>query len=354
MKISRLIASGILGGGVSLPAPAEFSDAFARADGAIGNDWTGATWTIATNKAINTPTLGDEALTNGDMETWTSATNAGTWTEYGDGGNTINQEGTDKHGGSYSARIDYANGGANCWMMQAVAGAKKYYHAEYWDKTPSGKTSRFTCDATNSDDPNMTFTGTGSWAGRKRTIRTTAANQNLRLNRLSTFANGTSLYFDDVTAKILTDAQLPATRPVYATADYLLEVTIAAMEVGTMAGIVFALDNPSNPQNYVLVYHNGQTLWVKKVVSGGDFATVGSKVQAFSANDKITVAKLGTSVKVLLNDVAIAATFTISDATIKDNLYAGIWSTYSGNQFDNWSETVKAEGGDSSFLTPFF
>lgn len=346
---------GVRGAG-GLPAPLEFSDDFARADGAIGNDWAGATWAIASAKAVNTPTLGAEGLADGGMENWINPNNLTSWTEAADGaaGNSVNQEATEIHGGTYSAKLLYGNGGSHCYIQQALAGQKVFYHVDYWEKAPATKGVKVVVDTTNSDDPNMYFTGTGSWVNRKRTIRTLAANTALRANKHTTFANGTSIYYDDMSAKPLTTAHLFATRPVYPTADYVLEVTIAAMEIGTMAGIVFGLDNPANPQNYVLIYHNGQTLWVKKVVSGGDFATVGSKVQTFSANDKITIAKQGTSVRVFLNDVAIAATFTISDATIKDNLYAGILGSYSGNQFDNWSETVKAVGGSDSFLAPFF
>lgn len=339
---------GMMGGGGA--AYTSFLDSFG---GALTGNWNGATWSVADGKVLNTPSLGTEALTDGGAENWTTSTNLTSWSEYGDGGNSVNQEETDKHGGNYSAKLSFVAGAANCYISQSLAGQKKYYHVDYWEKVPSGKQTRYTIDAKNSDDPNMSFAGTGDWVNRRRTVRTTNANTVLRYNKYNSFANGTAAYFDDASAKILTDSQLALTRPIYATADYLIEATISAMEIGTMAGMVICVDNPANPQNYVVIYHNGQTLWAKKVLSGGDYATIGSKVQTFAAGDRIKVAKLGDQLKVYLNDVAISTAITL-DAALKDNLYAGVWSTYSGNLIDSWSEQVKRVGGSDSFLTPFF
>jgi lysophospholipase L1-like esterase len=338
-----------------LPAPLQFSDAFTRDNGAVGNGWVGALATIASNKMLNSPAIGvDEWFADGGVENWSDPTHLVSWSEYGDGGNTVDREGTDKVQGNYSAKLTWANGGANCYISCATDLYKRYHHVVFQEKVPIGKGSRLTTDAAGSDDPNMKFIGTGDWVSRVRTIRTTAVNSVMRYNKEGNPDNGTAFFFDAGSARLLTDAELFVTRPAYPTADYVVELTIASLERGTMAGIIIGLDNPSNPQNYVNIFHNGQTLWVKKVVNGGDFSTVGSKVQDFAANDKITIAKQGTSVKVLLNDVAIASTFTISDATIKDNLYVGIIGTYAGNTFSAWSEQVKVVGGDASFLTPFF
>src|SRR3990172_12785463 len=59
-------------------------DTFSRADGVLGNTeatgpsseecqiltWAGSTFLISSNKAVNSPSLTDELLTDGGMENW--------------------------------------------------------------------------------------------------------------------------------------------------------------------------------------------------------------------------------------------------------------------------------------------
>lgn len=67
----------LLGNQGSGPAP--FSDDFNRADGALGNGWTGATWAISGNKAVNTPTLGANVVVNGTFDADTDWTKGVDW-----------------------------------------------------------------------------------------------------------------------------------------------------------------------------------------------------------------------------------------------------------------------------------
>src|SRR4051812_25107828 len=78
-----MIGIGIHGLGLAQTGAAllPLADDFARPDSStIGNGWTGATWSISSNKAINTPTLGSELFLTGDFSAdvnWTKGTN---WT----------------------------------------------------------------------------------------------------------------------------------------------------------------------------------------------------------------------------------------------------------------------------------
>jgi len=52
------------------------------------------------------PPLEADKLTNGNMESWASATNLNSWTETIVGSSTVNREATKIHGGTYSCRLD--------------------------------------------------------------------------------------------------------------------------------------------------------------------------------------------------------------------------------------------------------
>jgi len=56
----------LMGGGFRVPYTIDFT---ALPDGALPSGLTGATWAISSGAAINTPTLGDEIILDGDIET---------------------------------------------------------------------------------------------------------------------------------------------------------------------------------------------------------------------------------------------------------------------------------------------
>jgi len=336
-----------MGGGGNAASYTEFADSFARSDGAVGNNWTGATWTIATEKLVNTPNLGAEDLADGGLESWVDANNLTDWTEYSPTAATYNQDASDKHGGDYSLRIDVNSGFA--FIEQALAPASTWMYAQWFAKCPANQAQYAFINNALPVAPNLQ--GTAAWQEYFSTLRTGAVYKSVRFSRVTSAAY--SLYFDDLSVKPLTAAELFLTRPVYATADYLLELTLTAHERGTLQGIAFAIDNPANPQNYGLMTHNGAEIRVWKVVNNV-ISSVGSKTQVFAANDKFTLAKLGNQVRAYCNDVAIADAYTIDDATVKDNLYAGIFSVHSNNLPDTWSEQVRTVGGGDAFLMPFF
>ncbi|MFA6270931.1 MAG: hypothetical protein WC657_07035 [Candidatus Paceibacterota bacterium] len=79
----------------------------------LGPKWNAIAW----------PTVPSYALANGNMETWTSGTDASSWTEaLGAGGGAVAQEGTTKYAGTYAAKITGGSSGAGTTttMTQSV------------------------------------------------------------------------------------------------------------------------------------------------------------------------------------------------------------------------------------------
>lgn len=351
-----LLASG--GGGAAAPAPIEFTDDFARADGAVGNDWTGAAWAIAGGKVgLSSPTLSDELLTNGNMETWLSATNLDWWMEGIAGTSTVNQDGDDKHGGSYSCRMDVDGSGSNAYLYKALAvGAdNKWLLLDFWTKSVGTKYIWPFIDSMYAVVPTDDLLKPGAeWTHYYVNIRAGVALRQLRLFKGNQASE--SAWWDDISTKTLTEAEMMLTRPEYPTADYVIEVDITDHTIGTLGGVVFGLDDPTNPLNYAVLWFSGKTgiIYLRKSVAGVMSAVVNSDKNSFAVGSTIRIAKLDAAVRVYVDDVVKIDTQTLTDAAIIAGKYAGIFSGYTGNLFDNWTESVRAVGGSTDFLTPYF
>jgi len=84
-------------------------------------------------------------VTNGDMETWLSATNLDGWTETIAGTSTVNQESTDPHAGTYCARLDVDSSNSDVSISQAeTLTLGRRYALSFWYKTEAGKTGKLT------------------------------------------------------------------------------------------------------------------------------------------------------------------------------------------------------------------
>ncbi|RPJ29462.1 MAG: SGNH/GDSL hydrolase family protein [Chloroflexi bacterium] len=331
----------------------EFADTFTRADGAVGNDWVGATYAIASGAVLNTPTLGAELSPDVGIENWTNPTTPTNWDLSLAGTSSINQDTTDKHGGSSSCRmdVDASSSTAGIRKTLAVGGDNQWLHLDFWAKSVGTRYVNPFIDSIATIVANdESFKPGASWVNFKCALKSNTGLRQLRIFEGNQASE--SLWLDDVSIKAITGSTITLTRPQYPTADYVVEVNVTAREVGTMAGIIFALDNPANPLNYLLIADNGKYLRLYKALNG-----VLSKVIDASGGlgtGVLRVAKQGTSVRVFKSDIVVIDTQTISDAAIKDNQYAGIFSTYSANTFDSWSETVRGAGGSDAFLAPFF
>lgn len=315
------------GGGI-LP----FTDTF-DGDGALAAVWlNAATWARVSGAAVNTPTEGANLLANAGLETWTTSTNAASWTESLGGTSTINEESTTVHGGVRSARldIDSSNSLADIGQLPATLAVGDWFISRYWLRTSaSGKTPTIRHEnqlpgAAVGLNPGTTWT---QYPLTSRVV--TLSGFFSRVRQLS--AASASIYVDDATVNKFTFPSLMAY--VEAGASDIIAKGAWTITATTLAGVAINLDSSTNPQNGVFVLHSGgqgNTLYMWKVVSG-TWTAVTSSVITYVASAKVEVRKSGTTYQMYYNGSQVGSNQTISDAGVISNTIAAMVSTYSEN-----------------------
>ena len=323
-----------LGRGSILP----FSDDFDRANGPLGGLWTGGTWTIAGNEAINTPTVGGELLANGNMET---ATPPGTWVPWIGNWNGAADERTGG-AGIQSGEVERAvAGGIQNYAYQALGGLTigQWLYISGWQKNVTNgdwNTTIYLGQANLAAVSAFVMHTTSTWTMTPLAGRVLNATMWVALHKKAT-VDGRAGRFDDVSCKPLTLASLFASVEADV-ADVVATVELDTVAATTPAGVVLNLDSVAAPANFAIGYHDGTNCNLDKCVAG-TYTSVISAAAAYAAGANIRVVKSGTSYSLYYNGVQIGATQTISDAGIINNTRHGIFSTHSGNELDNFSLT---------------
>lgn len=305
---------------------------------------TGSTWAVSSGTAHDTPALGGEALTDGGLENWNSATDLTSWTEEIAGTSTVNRD-TDKNGGTYDYRADVDAGTDQSRISQFVTSAVgNWLSISFYSKSnPTGQAARV--GTTNMSLATEDYSLTTSYAQKFFTGRVTTANPDIFIGRGIPSASS-SVYIDDVSVKPLTLSSLFSTVP-SGKADVIASTNIT-LTAGTQAGLVLNLDSTSNPQNFVLVYHDGINVKVDKSVNG-TYTTVASTLSSYDGGGELRVIKYGNLYRIYYkNNYIGAAERTISDASIVSNTIHGLFSTYSGNTFDNFTLFARGTGNEYS------
>lgn len=280
--------------------------------------------------AAPVPALGAEKISNGNFETWVSATDAGSWGESASGGSSVNREAASVHGGTYAARIDF-DASANAYMSQASNLANnEWCLVESWMRTSaSGKTMYIALGAVTGKtrDPGTT------WTQYFDVLRTAANNPSLTLAKVS--AASASIYFDDVSVKAITLASMFSVRSYGTHTTTKVGVTIMA---GTRAGVVCNLDSATSPANFVIASHDGSLCRLTKCVAGTYTELISTSV-AYAPGAYVEIRRpVGGDIwQLYYNGSKVGADQTISDAAIKAATLAGLFNTFSSNQLSGFS-----------------
>lgn len=319
MKMGTLMA----GGGV-LPFSQDFS---ALGDGALPSIWKGSsTITISSGQAVNSPTLGSELLTNGNMETGDPPSS---WTAGASG--TLSSAADERTGGAGAASINIArNGVNNPYAYQAFVSANnRHYKIIAWMKKVDASHGPFLYCA-NADIGTLHETNT-AWARYLRSfvlIGGSGAYQ-VRLGAINT-SEGTSVRHDDASLKEYIN--VPDLFKAIDAEQSLVRVgiNITLDQYGDDLGVVCCLDDPTNPQNYVAAKLGRYRDYVRliKCVNGTVSVVLIETAVTYSAGAALEIRHTATNTfQVWYNGVQVSTDKTISDASIVDNTYHGIFET---------------------------
>lgn len=160
---------------------------------------------------IQPPAYGPELLTNGNVETVTSAgppANFGTWTEEITGTGNIEDETTILHGGSHAVKLTAGTGATDIYQSFTVVSGSTY-GVELWTRGDGVNAGRYAIYHNSGYlvPATSTFVTGTNWA--KVTFTFTAtANGVAQLQLFAPAAAGGIAYFDDVSLKQITTAAI--------------------------------------------------------------------------------------------------------------------------------------------------
>jgi len=104
----------------------------------------------------------------------------------------------------------------------------------------------------------------------------------------------------------------------------------------------------ADANNYIYALHNGTNAQLIKVV-GGTPTTLINTAAAYSAGAKMWVHMMGTACRLYYNNALVGSQQTISDAGLQTGTNHGLYSTNTGNTFDNF-ELFPANSSYDGFL----
>ena len=310
---------------------APFSDAFTRADGAIGSVWTGATWTIASNAALNTPTVGSEMHTSANAASDPNGNEANATTGWGITGGTFTSDSSAPQTGTYSLKLSSAFDDRMEFYPTYTLGTW-YAHKLYakYSGFQAGSLNGWTNLSTALSNETLTT----SWVNYIISGRATATGE--AVIRIYCPYNGvetSAAEVDNYSLKPLTFASLFATLPSVDVASVTAQVLVTVNPNFSQAGHIINLDSISSPANFVLAYLAGDgTAKLDKCVAGVYTNLISGSV-TFGAAKVLKVVKNGNTYQLWYDGIQVGTDQTI--ASMNGTIH-GLFSTSSTPKFDTY------------------
>lgn len=288
--------------------------------------------------------LGDELLADPGVETqWTGQLND-SW--HNDGSVTVVKSAS-AHTGSYAQQVQLSNppgSSADLWTG-ATTTVGNWYRAGFWAKRTTGSAEDVFAwlNAPGGDVSywNLPITG-DNYTQYVYTAQASATELHLGVtNGLSTSSSDT-VVIDDASIRQVPFASMVSLQDGKNSSGKA--VAYLTIQAGTQAGIVFCADSAADPQNYLLVYHDGSRINFFKVISGS-YTSLPSgddipyyNVSTNHAVEYVPGAPLlvqrvsGTNDFIVSYNGHYVWTQTVTDPAIISNTIHGAFSSYEGNQ----------------------
>lgn len=323
----------VMGRASVVPFSADFST---YSDGAFPSPWEGSvTFVISSGVAVNTPSLGSETLADPGLE---ANYTAGVCDSYASkqGSPTVAQS-ADTHGGSKAQEFT-ANAYNDALRMLATPSSWSlgdWAWAAAWAKrTVSGNTAQIELRSTNWSHRGVPLTE-ASYTKYFQSALTCTANSMSFYAPIQPGVGATDTYaIDDLSLKLITKADIFKGINTGALTNFTA-TTNMIVERGFQGGLVLCADSITNPQNYVIAFHNQAQALLYKVVANQPTELVKDNA-AYSDGRELKVIKAGNTFQLFYNSVQIGTDQTISDAAIQAGTYNGLFCTYTGFSFSTF------------------
>jgi hypothetical protein len=230
-------------------------------DGALPWPWVGATFAISGGKAINTPTLGAELLTDPGLEATYTDGKCGTLTLFGTP--TLTDGAPDVHGGSHAQQIVTTAGNQWLRMPSVTPVAFTWYLCSMWEKLIAG--------ASSADFKGLFSTGTFfpsggagygmlinnvAWAQKKSSFVVTTTDAITFYVVYNQDAAAHTAIVDDGSVKALTYSTLFSMIQIPVSRLATVKIQPAAIADGTVSGVVAWGNANASPTTYLMATVN--------------------------------------------------------------------------------------------------
>jgi len=358
-----------------LPTPLAY-DSFTRGAGSVGVTeargpdgqntpqlaWVGSGATVnASGKLVITPTEESEMLTNGGFEAPYTNGLANGWTSTSSP--SVSQSG-DAHSGTSAQQFTGTEYRSRIEQIPTVSSGL-WCKASVWIKRISGTNgnTKFTLN----DNPNYPETKGFTENSYTQYILTTRRRgvAGFFFRPADTFSTTVydTIVVDDASLKPLT---LPSLFSTVSTSDTdIIASADVVMTAGTQAGVVTNLNDAATPTAGIVAYVTRGVTDATSTVTLDKFtgATTWTNVQAATTVTYVAGATLRVityhsdpthlKVRVYYNNALVGTEQEVTDTAIISNTKHGLFSTYSGNTFDNFTLFPRGTGNEYSGLNQY-